>query len=204
MNNWWSNGIVYHLYIKSFWDSNQNGIGDINGVTEKLDYLKDLGVDAVWLSPFFKSPMRDNGYDVKDYLNVNELFGSNEDLNQLFKEMKKRDLKIIIDLVLNHTSIEHEWFQKAISDPTGPYRDYYIFKDKNNINNARSLFGGSAWEAVDHNHYYYHTFAIEQADLKVVARLDTKPTHQKVFDKADALHAARSKELTSLWRLAAK
>lgn len=178
MHPWWSNGIVYHLYIKSFFDFDQNGMGDFKGVTEKLDYLKDLGVDAIWLSPFFDSPMRDNGYDIKDYLNVNPLFGTNEDLDELFHEMKKRNIKVIIDLVLNHSSKDHPWFKKALSDPNSKYRDYYIFKDKSEINNARSIFGNSVWEAVGNNQYYYHTFAVEQPDFN----WENPALRQEIYD----------------------
>lgn len=165
MTNWWKNGIVYHLYIKSFYDSNKNGIGDLNGVKEKLNYLETLGIDAIWFSPFFKSPMRDNGYDISDYKSVNSLFGLDEDLEAVFSEMKKKNMKIIIDLVLNHCSINHEWFKEAIKDKNSKYRDYFIFKNENEINNARSIFGGPCWTKVADGQYYYHTFAVEQADL---------------------------------------
>lgn len=165
MNQWWQNGLVYHLYIKSFYDSKGKGIGDFKGIEMKLDYLKDLGIDAIWLSPFFDSPMVDNGYDIKDYRHVNPLFGSDQDLDDLFNEMKKRDIKIIIDLVLNHSSDQHAWFKDAMNNPKSKYRDYYIFKEAKDINNARSLFGGSTWEKCDDGSYYYHTFAKEQPDL---------------------------------------
>ena len=178
MNPWWSNGIVYHLYIKSFFDFDQNGMGDLKGVTQKLDYLAQLGVDAIWLSPYFDSPMRDNGYDISDYLNVNPLFGSNADLDELFTEMKKRKMKIIIDLVLNHSSKDHVWFKKALNDPQSKYRNYYIFKDESEINNARSIFGNSTWEPVGNKQYYYHTFAVEQPDLN----WENPELRQEIYD----------------------
>lgn len=165
MKKWWHDKVVYQIYPKSFKDSNGDGVGDINGIIEKLDYLKDLGVDILWLTPFFTSPMIDNGYDVADYCDINPLFGTMEDMDKLIEETKKRDMYIMIDIVANHTSSEHKWFKEALKGKDNPYRDYYIFKDKP-CNDHWSCFGGSAWEFVPElNEYYFHEFAIEQPDL---------------------------------------
>ncbi|MBE6143168.1 MAG: alpha-glucosidase [Erysipelotrichaceae bacterium] len=165
VNKWWHDKIVYQIYPKSFKDSNGDGVGDINGIIEKLDYLKDLGVDILWLTPFFTSPMVDNGYDVADFCDINPLFGTMEDMDKLLEETKKRDMYIMIDIVANHTSSEHRWFKEALKGKDNPFRDYYIFKDKP-CNDHQSCFGGSAWEYVPSlNEYYFHEFAIEQPDL---------------------------------------
>lgn len=167
---WWKEEVVYQIYPKSFRDSNGDGIGDINGITEKLDYLNDLGITMIWICPIFKSPMVDNGYDISDYQDINPEFGTMEDFDELLEEAKKRDIKIIIDLVVNHTSDKHNWFKEAISNPNSKYRDYYIFKDGTEgvpPNNWRSIFGGSVWEPVLHEEdtYYFHTFDKTQPDL---------------------------------------
>lgn len=164
---WWQREIVYQIYPKSFMDSNNDGIGDINGIRSKLDYLKDLGITMIWLCPIFKSPMADNGYDVSDYFEINDQFGSTEDYINLIEEAKKRDIKLMMDLVLNHTSDEHPWFKKAIADKNSPYRDYYIFKEgKTPPNNWRTIFGGSVWDKVEgEDCYYYHSFHKKQPDL---------------------------------------
>lgn len=164
---WWQKEVVYQIYPKSFCDSNHDGIGDIQGIISKLDYLKNLGITMIWLCPIFKSPMDDNGYDIADYLSLAEEFGTMEDLQELIDEAKKRNIKLILDLVLNHTSDEHMWFQEALKNPESPYHDYYIFKDGPEVpNNWRSIFGGSAWEKVaDRDEYYLHCFGKKQPDL---------------------------------------
>ncbi|MBM6615336.1 alpha-glucosidase [Desemzia sp. RIT804] len=167
---WWKEEVVYQIYPKSFRDSNGDGIGDINGITEKLDYLSDLGITMIWICPIFKSPMVDNGYDISDYQDINPEFGTMHDFDVLLEEAKKRGIKIIIDLVVNHTSDKHNWFKEAISNPKSKYRDYYIFKKGTAgtpPNNWRSIFGGSVWEPVLHEEdtYYFHTFDKTQPDL---------------------------------------
>lgn len=165
LKKWWHDKIVYQIYPQSFKDSNGDGLGDINGIIEKLDYLKELGVDILWLTPFFTSPMIDNGYDVADFCDINPLFGSMEDMDKLISETKKRDMYIMIDIVANHTSHEHKWFKEALKGEDNPYYNYYIFKDQ--IPHEHwSCFGGSAWEYVPSlNKYYFHEFAVEQPDL---------------------------------------
>lgn len=156
------NPVVYQIYPKSFKDSDGDGWGDIQGIIEKLDYLHDLGVDLVWLTPIFTSPQRDNGYDVAHYTEINDRYGTMEDVDRLIFEAKKRNIGIMFDMVFNHTSTSHEWFQKALVDPT--YRDYYIFKEK--PTNWISKFGGNAWKYVDSlDAYYLHLFDETQADL---------------------------------------
>ncbi|HDO9051103.1 TPA: alpha-glucosidase, partial [Clostridioides difficile] len=164
---WWQKEIVYQIYPRSFQDSNNDGIGDLQGIISRLDYLKDLGITSLWLCPIFKSPMDDNGYDISDYLDIASEFGSMEDLKELIKESKDRGIKIILDLVLNHTSDEHPWFQEALKNPESPYHDYYIFKKGNDLpNNWRSVFGGSVWEKVENrDEYYFHSFGKKQPDL---------------------------------------
>lgn len=162
---WWKKALVYQIYPLSFKDSNNDGIGDIKGITQKLDYLKDLGVDVIWLSPVYKSPMDDNGYDISDYLDVNPLFGSMPDLIELINEIHKKDMKIIMDLVVNHTSDEHHWFMDAKSNLNSKYRDYYIWKDQPSPK-IDSIFSGSAWEYNEKtNDYYFHLFSKKQPDL---------------------------------------
>lgn len=160
--------VVYQIYPKSFYDSNNDGIGDLNGITEKLDYLKYLGVDYIWITPFFVSPQRDNGYDVADYCNIEPMYGTMEDFDRLSLEAKKRGIGIMLDMVFNHTSTEHKWFKKALSGDK-KYQDFYIFKkgEKNNPpTNWVSKFGGNAWEYVEElESYYLHLFDKTQADL---------------------------------------
>lgn len=147
MKDWWKKEIVYQIYPRSFYDSNNDGIGDIQGIIQKLDYLNDLGVTMIWICPIYKSPMDDNGYDISDYYDINPEFGTMDDVDELISEAKKRDIKIIMDLVINHTSDEHDWFKEAISNPDSPKHDYYIFKQsKVRPNNWRSVFGGSVWQ----------------------------------------------------------
>lgn len=165
---WWKEAVVYQIYPKSFYDSNQDGVGDIRGVTAKLDYLHDLGVDAIWLSPVYESPMHDNGYDISDYYKIDKLFGTNEDMDELIQQGKNRGIRVIMDLVINHSSDEHEWFKQAIADKNSKYADYYIFKEgegENPPNNWRSIFGGSVWTQLEDGRYYMHTFAKKQPDL---------------------------------------
>ncbi|CAM4157203.1 alpha,alpha-phosphotrehalase [Erysipelothrix inopinata] len=154
---------IYQIYPKSFQDSNGDGIGDINGIIQRLDYIQDLGVDMIWLTPVFISPMKDNGYDVADYRNINPLFGSMEDFDRLVLEAKKRNIEIMLDMVFNHTSTDHYWFKEAING-NKKYKDYYIFSDHKT--NWKSKFGGSCWEYVESmNQYYLHLFDVTQADL---------------------------------------
>ena len=164
---WWQEEIVYQIYPKSFYDSNNDGIGDLKGITQKLPYLQELGVTMLWICPFYRSPMNDNGYDISDYQSIAPEFGSMEDLDELIAQARQRGIRIVIDLVINHTSDEHEWFQKALADPDSPYRDYYIFRPgKTPPNNWRSCFGGSCWEPVPgREEYYFHVFAKKQPDL---------------------------------------
>ncbi|WP_041138011.1 alpha-glucosidase [Beduini massiliensis] len=169
MNEWWKNEVAYQIYPRSFKDTNHDGIGDIKGITEKLDYLENLGVTLLWLCPIYKSPMDDNGYDISDYYDINPEFGTMQDLEELIQEAKKKNIKIIMDLVINHTSDEHPWFKEAMTNPHSPYRDYYIFKSAKNgkaPTNWRSVFGGSVWEKVgDTEDYYFHAFSKRQPDL---------------------------------------
>lgn len=164
---WWQEEVVYQIYPKSFYDSNQDGIGDLCGITKKLDYLKKLGITMLWICPIYQSPMDDNGYDISNYTAIAPEFGTMEDLEELINEAKKYKIKIILDLVINHTSDEHEWFQKALSDPNSKYHDYYIFKKgKQRPNNWRSVFGKSVWEKVSgREEYYFHAFGKKQPDL---------------------------------------
>lgn len=160
----WEKGIVYQVYPRSFKDSNNDGIGDINGIIEKLDYLCDLGVDIIWLSPVYLSPNHDYGYDIADYYQINPEFGSMDDMDRLLLEAKKKDIRIIMDLVINHTSIEHHWFKEASKGKDNPYRNYYLWRDKKN--NWGGFFGGSTWEKLG-DQYYLHLFDKTQADLNL-------------------------------------
>lgn len=166
---WWHGKVAYQIYPKSFMDSNGDGIGDLKGILSKLDYLKELGVDILWLSPIYQSPFVDQGYDISDYYKIAEEFGTMEEFDELLKEAKKRDMYLVMDLVVNHCSDQHEWFQKALADPEGEYADYFYFvkgKDGKAPSNYRSYFGGSTWEAVPGtDKYYLHMFAKEQPDL---------------------------------------
>lgn len=164
---WWQEEVIYQIYPRSFCDSNGDGIGDLKGITLKLDYLKDLGVTMLWICPCYQSPMDDNGYDISDYMKIANEFGTMDDMDELIREGKKRDIKIILDLVINHTSDEHPWFQEALKNPESKYHDYYIFKSgKKEINNWRSVFGGNVWEKVPgRDEYYFHVFGKKQPDL---------------------------------------
>ena len=167
---WWHDKVAYQIYPKSFLDTNGDGIGDLKGVTEKLDYLKELGIDIIWLSPIYKSPFVDQGYDIADYYSIGEEFGTMEDFDHLLEEAKKRGMYILMDLVVNHCSDQHVWFQKAMEDPEGRYGGYFYIrkgKDGKEPANYRSYFGGNAWEPVPGTKdlYYLHLFAKEQPDL---------------------------------------
>ena len=167
---WWQEKVAYQIYPKSFKDTKGNGIGDIKGIIEKLDYLKELGIDIIWISPCFLSPLADQGYDIADYYKIDPRFGSNRDMEELISEAKKRDMYILLDLVVNHCSDEHEWFRKAVADPKGPFAKYFYFEegvDGHEPNNWRSYFGGSVWEKVEgtENTYYLHLFHKKQPDL---------------------------------------
>ncbi len=163
---WWKEAVFYQIYPKSFCDSNGDGIGDIRGITSKLPYLRSIGITAIWICPFFKSPMKDNGYDISDYYDVNPEFGTIDDVDEMLKEAKENDIRVILDLVINHTSDQHEWFKEACRDKNSKYRDYYIFKDSiDDVADLRSIFGGSTWTQIDDGSWYFHTFAKEQPDL---------------------------------------
>ena len=167
---WWQEKVAYQIYPKSFLDTKGNGIGDLRGIIGKLDYLKGLGIDIIWISPCFLSPLADQGYDIADYYKIDPRFGTNEDMDELISEAKKRDMYILLDLVVNHCSDEHEWFKKAVADPKGHYAQYFHFEegvDGHAPNNWRSYFGGSVWEKVEgtENTYYLHLFHKKQPDL---------------------------------------
>lgn len=165
---WWKNAVVYQIYPKSFYDSNGDGIGDLNGITEKIDYLKDLGTDVIWISPMYCSPMEDNGYDISDYYKVDPMFGNDADMDRLLAKAEEQGIKIVLDLVVNHCSSEHVWFQKAMKDPECEEAGYFYFKrteDGKEPNNWRSNFGGSIWSQLPDGRWYYHTFSAKQPDL---------------------------------------
>lgn len=162
---WWKKSIVYQIYPMSFKDSDGDGIGDIGGIIEKVDYLKELGVDVIWLTPVYESPMDDNGYDISDYYSINPLFGTMEQFEELLQKLHDRGMKLIMDLVVNHTSDEHEWFKAAKADKNSRYHDYYIWKDSI-ITDQQSFFSGLVWEYNEGTHeYYYHLFSRRQPDL---------------------------------------
>ena len=179
---WWHDKVAYQIYPKSFCDTNGDGIGDLRGIISKLDYLKELGVDIIWLSPIYKSPFVDQGYDISDYYAIAEEFGTMEEFDELLAEAKKRDMYLIMDLVVNHCSDKHEWFQKALADPDGPYADYFYFRKGKNGNppsNYRSYFGGNCWEPVPgSDKYYFHMFAKEQPDLN----WENEKLRQKLYE----------------------
>ena len=166
---WWKNAVVYQIYPKSFQDSNGDGIGDIKGIIRRLDYLEELGIDAVWLSPVYCSPQDDNGYDISDYQDIDPMFGNLSDMEELIREAKKHNIRIVMDLVLNHTSDEHRWFQEAKKSKDNPYHDYYVWRDGvegEYPNEMKAAFGGPAWEWVPEvNQYYFHQFSVKQPDL---------------------------------------
>lgn len=168
-NKWWKSAVGYQIYPRSFFDSNNDGIGDLQGIIQRLDYLDDLGIDFLWISPFYKSPLDDNGYDISDYQSILEDFGTMDDFDELLNEAHKRNIKILMDLVLNHTSDEHPWFEQSRSSKDNPKRDWYIWKDGKGgaePNNWESIFNGSAWEYDDvTKQYYLHVFSKKQPDL---------------------------------------
>lgn len=177
----WKKSVVYQIYPKSFNDTTGNGEGDINGIIEKLDYIQYLGVDYIWLTPVYESPMNDNGYDISNYLKINERFGTLEDFETLISEAHKRDLKVMLDIVINHTSTEHRWFKEAISSKDNPYRDYYYFKPSQDgpPTNWESKFGGNAWQYDEKtDEYYLHLFDVTQADLN----WDNEKVRQSLYE----------------------
>lgn len=181
-NLWWKKSVIYQIYPRSFADSNGDGIGDLNGITEHLDYLKELGVDVIWLSPVYQSPNDDNGYDISDYQDIMKEFGTMEDFDRMLSEMHKRGLKLVMDLVVNHTSDEHRWFVESRKSKDNPYRDYYIWKDAKDgkePNNWGSSFSGSAWQYDEETEMYYlHCFSPKQPDLN----WENEIVRQEVFD----------------------
>ena len=179
---WWQRAVVYQIYPRSFQDSNGDGIGDLQGIITRLDYLEKLGIDAIWLSPVCKSPQDDNGYDISDYQDIDPMFGSRKDMEELIEEAKKRHIRIIMDLVLNHTSDEHPWFLEAKSGKDNPYHDYYVWRDGDGNtppNDMRAAFGGSAWEWVPGiGQYYFHQFSVRQPDLN----WDNPKVRQEIYE----------------------
>lgn len=167
--SWWKNAVLYQIYPRSFQDYNGDGVGDILGIIERLDYLQDLGITGIWLSPVYQSPNDDNGYDISDYRAIHPDFGTMADMEKLIEEAKKRDIQIVMDLVVNHTSDEHEWFIESQKSKNNPYRDYYIWRDPVNgkePNELTSMFGGSAWEFDEETgQYYLHLYSRKQPDL---------------------------------------
>lgn len=166
---WWHHSVVYQIYPRSFQDSNQDGIGDLRGIISRLDYLAYLGIDAIWLSPVYESPNDDNGYDISNYQAIMAEFGTMEEMEELIEEAKKRNIRIIMDLVVNHTSDEHPWFIEARKNKENPYRDYYIWRDPVNgkePNRLRSIFSGSAWQLDEKTgQYFLHLYSKRQPDL---------------------------------------
>lgn len=180
---WWHNSVVYQIYPRSFCDSNNDGIGDLQGIISKLDYLTTLGIDVIWLSPVYQSPMDDNGYDISDYQAIAAEFGSMDDMRELMQKAEQRGIKIVMDLVVNHTSDEHPWFVEAKNNKDSEYRDFYIWRDAGENGEAPSelgsIFGGTAWEWDEENkQYYFHLFSKRQPDLN----WENPAVHQKVFD----------------------
>ncbi len=183
MSEWWKEAVVYQIYPRSFYDSNGDGFGDLQGVIQKLDYIKHLGADVIWLSPVFDSPQDDNGYDISDYRNMYEKFGTNEDMFQLIDEVHQRGMKIIMDLVVNHTSDEHAWFAESRKSKDNPYRDYYYWKDPktdgSEPNNWGSIFSGPAWTFDEGTgQYYLHYFSKKQPDLN----WENEAVRREVYD----------------------
>ena len=163
-NKWWQQAVIYQIYPKSFYDSNNDGVGDLQGIIQKLDYLQNLGIDVIWLCPIYQSPMQDNGYDIVNYYEIDETFGTMDDFDQLISAANKRRIKIMMDIVLNHTSDQHQWFLESKKSKANWYHDYYIWRDK--PNDIKSVFGGSAWTFnKDLQQYYFHMFADSQPDL---------------------------------------
>lgn len=175
--HWWHKATIYQIYPKSFMDSNGDGIGDLRGIISKLDYLQKLGITAIWLSPVYQSPMDDNGYDISDYEAIADIFGDMADMEELLAQAKERGIRIIMDLVVNHTSDEHAWFVEARQNPDSPKRDYYIWRDE--PNGLVSTFSGSAWEYDEASgQYYLHLFSKKQPDLN----WENEELRQKIYD----------------------
>ena len=181
-NKWWKSAVIYQIYPCSFADSNKDGIGDLQGIISRLDYLGNLGIDAIWLSPVCKSPQDDNGYDISDYQDIDPMFGTLEDMEELIEEAGKRNIRIIMDLVLNHSSDEHRWFQEARKGRENPYHDYYIWRDGAEgvlPNDMKAAFGGPAWEWVPEiQQYYFHQFSVKQPDLN----WENPKVRQEIYD----------------------
>lgn len=181
-DKWWKSAVIYQIYPRSFSDSNGDGIGDLQGIISKLDYLENLGVDALWLSPVCKSPQDDNGYDISDYQDIDPVFGTLEDMEQLIAEAEKHHIRIIMDLVLNHSSDEHYWFMEAKKSRENPYHDFYVWRDGMEgvtPNGMRAAFGGSAWEWVPEvEQYYFHQFSVKQPDLN----WENPKLRQEIYD----------------------
>ncbi|MCC5803194.1 alpha,alpha-phosphotrehalase [Rossellomorea vietnamensis] len=180
---WWKRSVVYQIYPKSFYDTSGNGVGDIKGITAKLDYLKELGIDVVWITPIYKSPQNDNGYDISDYFNIHEEYGTMEDFDELLEEAHSRGIKIIMDIVINHTSTENQWFIESRKSKDNEYRDFYIWKDGkedgSEPTNWQSKFGGNAWQYDEETgQYYLHLFDVTQADLN----WENDKVREKLYD----------------------
>lgn len=179
---WWKDAVVYQIYPRSFQDSNGDGIGDIQGIISRLDYLEDLGISAIWLSPVCRSPQDDYGYDISDYQDIDPMFGNLDDMERLISEAKKRNIRIMIDLVLNHSSDEHRWFLEAKKSKDNPYHDYYVWRDGEEgvlPNDMKACFGGPAWEWVPElNQYYFHQFSVKQPDLN----WDNPKVRREIYD----------------------
>ncbi|MDE6619592.1 MAG: alpha-glucosidase [Lachnospiraceae bacterium] len=181
-SKWWQRAVIYQIYPRSFADSNGDGIGDLQGIIAKLDYLETLGIDAIWLSPVCRSPQDDNGYDISDYRDIDPMFGTLADMEELIEEAQKHHIRIIMDLVLNHSSDEHYWFQEAKKSRENPYHDYYVWRDGTEgeyPNDMRAAFGGSAWEWVPEiQQYYFHQFSVKQPDLN----WENPKLRQEIYD----------------------
>lgn len=181
IENWWKKAVIYQIYPKSFYDSNGDGIGDLQGIIAKLDYLQELGINAIWLSPVYCSPQDDNGYDISNYQDIDPIFGTLADMDELIQEADKREIKIIMDLVLNHSSDEHPWFLEAKKSRENPYHNYYVWRDgKEGVlpNDLKASFGGSAWEWVPEcKQYYLHQFSVKQPDLN----WDNEEVRQEIY-----------------------
>lgn len=181
-SKWWKNSVVYQIYPRSFQDSNGDGIGDLKGIIQRMGYLGELGIDAIWLSPVYKSPQDDNGYDIADYQDIEPMFGCLDDMEALIEEAKKYNIRIIMDLVLNHSSDEHRWFKEAKKSKDNPYHDYYVWRDgKEGVppNDMKGVFGGSAWEWVPElEQYYFHQFSVKQPDLN----WDNPKVRREIYD----------------------
>ena len=183
---WWQSSVVYQIYPRSFQDSNGDGIGDIPGITKRLPYIRELGADVIWLSPVYQSPNDDNGYDISDYQAINPEFGTMEEFDEMLQTAHSLGLKIVMDLVVNHTSDEHRWFREALKGKDNPYRDYYIWRDPKEDgsapNNWGSCFGGSAWKYDEASgQYFLHLFSEKQPDLN----WDNPKVRDEVFSMMD-------------------